>query len=156
MRHVRYGSPRRVIAAALTALDHGKLEVRAASKVIETTPLGPSRRRYANAAAIIHGKRDPEEMLHKLRKIEQAFGRRRTGLEWGARVLDLDIILWSGGAWADEGDEASLVIPHPAFRDRDFVLHPAAAIAGTWRDPLTGLTVKQLSARLTKPHPAPR
>jgi len=67
-------------------------------------------------------------------------------------VLDLDIVLWNGGAYAAD----DLVIPHPAFRIRAFVLVPAARIAGDWRDPLTGLTIRQLAARLTKPRPAPR
>jgi 2-amino-4-hydroxy-6-hydroxymethyldihydropteridine diphosphokinase len=154
MRHPRHGSPRRVLAAALDALDHGKLHVLAASRVIETAPLGPSRRRYANAVALVRSKRDPDELLAKLQKIEHRFGRRRTGRAWGARVLDLDIVLWNGGAYAS--DETDLVIPHPAFRTRRFVLDPAATIAGRWRDPLTGLSIQHLRARLTKPRSAPR
>ena len=63
---------------------------------------------------------------------------------------------WSGGAWAHDDGESSLVIPHPFFRERAFVLGPAATIAGRWRDPLSGLTVRHLLARLTKPPPAPR
>lgn len=156
MRHPRHGGPRKVLAAALDSLDNGKYEVLAASPVIESAPLGPSRRRYANGVALIRTKREPDEVLHKLLKIENKFGRRRRGAAWGSRVLDLDIVLWNGGAWAaGEGDQ-SLVIPHPAFRSRDFVLGPARRIAGTWRDPLTGLTINQLHARLTKARPAPR
>lgn len=156
IRHPRHGSPRRVIAAALEALDRGKLRIGAASRVIETAPLGPSRRCYANAVAIVRCTLAPHDMLRKLQGIEHAFGRRRRGRAWGARVLDLDIVLWSGGAWAADEGEGSLVIPHPAFRARHFVLQPAATIAGAWRDPLTGLSVRQLSARLTKPRPTPR
>ncbi|AXB77214.1 2-amino-4-hydroxy-6-hydroxymethyldihydropteridine diphosphokinase [Novosphingobium sp. P6W] len=156
MRHPRHGSPRRVLAAALAALDHGKLDLLAASRVIETPPLGPSRRRYANAAALIRSKRDPGEMLRKLHKIEHRFGRRRTGGAWGARVLDLDIVLWNGGAYTGPGEGGDLVIPHRSFRERRFVLDPAATIAGRWRDPLTGLSINQLRARLTKPRAAPR
>ncbi|KPH59868.1 2-amino-4-hydroxy-6-hydroxymethyldihydropteridine diphosphokinase [Novosphingobium aerophilum] len=156
MRHHRHGGPRKVLAAALSALGRGKMEVLAASPVIETAPLGPSRRRYANGVALVRSKREPDEMLHKLRKIEHKFGRRRLGRAWGARVLDLDLVLWNGGPWAGGEGEESLVLPHPAFRARDFVLGPARRIAGTWRDPLTGLTINQLHARLTKPRPALR
>lgn len=156
MRHPHHGAPREVIGAAIKALDHGKFSVLAASKVFGTPPLGPSRRRYANAVVMLRTKCDPAEVLHKLQKIERQFGRKRMGQAWGSRVLDLDIVLWNGGAWAADDGEASLVIPHPAFRERAFVLQPAAGIAGAWRDPLTGLTVRQLSARLTKPRPALR
>ncbi|MCJ2185396.1 2-amino-4-hydroxy-6-hydroxymethyldihydropteridine diphosphokinase [Novosphingobium beihaiensis] len=151
MRHPRHGLPRAVIGAAIKALDHGKTEVLAVSKTIETPPLGPSRRRYANAAVLLRSKRAPDEVLRKLQKIERKFGRRRTGQAWGARVLDLDVVLWNGGPWVSEEGGDSLVIPHPAFRERAFVLGPAATIAGDWRDPLTRLSVRQLSARLTKP-----
>jgi 2-amino-4-hydroxy-6-hydroxymethyldihydropteridine diphosphokinase len=64
-------------------------------------------------------------------------------------VLDLDLVLWSGGAWASD----RLVLPHPEFRRRTFVLAPAATIAPAWRDPLTGLTVRQLGARLNRANP---
>jgi 2-amino-4-hydroxy-6-hydroxymethyldihydropteridine diphosphokinase len=156
MRHPRHGGPRQVLAAALAALDSGKYEVLAASPIIESAPLGPSRRRYANGVALVRSKREPDEMLHKLHKLENKFGRRRMGQAWGSRVLDLDLVLWSGGPWAGGEGEKSLILPHPAFRSRDFVLGPARRIAGPWRDPLTGLTINQLHARLTKPRPALR
>ena len=62
-------------------------------------------------------------------------------------MLDLDLVLWSGGCFAAPG----LVIPHPLFRNRAFVLAPAVQIAPRWRDPVTGLSVRQLHARLTRP-----
>lgn len=145
-RHVRFGSPRAVLKAALHALDHGRIDVEACSPIIETAPLGPSRRRYANAVAIVHTKCDPDELLHTLHKIEHKFGRKRYGAQWRARVLDLDIVLWSEGAFTSD----DLVIPHPFFRKRGFVLKPASQIAGSWRDPLSGLTIRQLFARATK------
>jgi 2-amino-4-hydroxy-6-hydroxymethyldihydropteridine diphosphokinase len=82
----------------------------------------------------------------QLQSIEARFGRRRRGQRWRARVLDLDIVLWSGGAWASPG----LIVPHVAFRERLFVLGPAAKIAGDWRDPVTGLSLRQLLARLKR------
>ena len=63
-------------------------------------------------------------MLSMLKAIERDFGRRR-GQRWGARVIDLDIILWSGGRWRSPG----LIVPHSAYAARDFVLHPLATIA---------------------------
>ena len=114
--------------------------------------MGPSNRRYANAAIIIETAITPPELLDHLKSMEASFGRRLgTGTRWGARVLDLDIILWSGGLWVSPG----LAIPHPAFRERGFVLTPAADIAPDWRDPVTGLRLRHLKARLDRkgPHP---
>ena len=91
-------------------------------------------------------------MLALLQAVEAEFGRHRRGQAWMARVLDLDIVLWSGGCWA----EPDLTIPHPQFRWRAFVLGPAHAVAPGWRDPLSGLTLRQLHARLTAPRPLPK
>jgi len=135
----RHGPPRREVAAAIAALGG----VMAVSRIGASAPLGPSSRRFANAAALIATTEAPRVLLARLKHIEQAFGRRR-GRRWGARVIDLDIVLWSGGAWADE----ALTIPHRAFRERRFVLDPLAEIVPDWRDPITGRTVRQLARRL--------
>lgn len=140
------GSPRRVVAAAIVALPG----VVAASRIIETAPVGPSIRRYANAVALIESDLAPDELLRMLQAMERAAGR-RAGRRWGARVLDLDIILWSGGSFAAPG----IIVPHPHFRARGFVLGPLAEIAPGWRDPVTRLTVRQLLARLTARARAP-
>jgi 2-amino-4-hydroxy-6-hydroxymethyldihydropteridine diphosphokinase len=67
-------------------------------------------------------------MLRALKHIERDFGR-RAGRRWGARVLDLDIALWSGGKWRSR----QLTIPHPQLARRSFVLQPLAAVAPRWR-----------------------
>jgi 2-amino-4-hydroxy-6-hydroxymethyldihydropteridine diphosphokinase len=151
MRHRRFGAPPAVIAAALRRLDEEGLEVIATAATIASPPLGPSRRRYANSVAIIAARLSPPELLALLQAVEGAFGRRRRGRRWGARVLDLDIVLWSGGRWRSPG----LVVPHLEFRRRDFVLAPAARLARGWRDPVTGLAIAHLAARLTRPRPLP-
>ena len=145
-RHHRHGGPRRVLAAALEALTEQGMAIEATSPVIITAPLGHSRRRYANAAVLLRAELTPEALLETLKAIERSFGRRLRGRPWSDRVLDLDILLWDGGAWTSGG----LTIPHPRFRRRSFALQPAAAIAPTWCDPLTGYTLRQLHARLTR------
>ncbi|MGY8972434.1 MAG: 2-amino-4-hydroxy-6-hydroxymethyldihydropteridine diphosphokinase [Sphingomonadales bacterium] len=139
------GAPRAVLAAAVAALAESGWEVEAVARVVDSAPVGPSLRRYANGAAIITGDLAPPDALENLQDIERAFGRNRRGQRWRSRTLDLDIVLWSGGAW----HTGELAIPHPLFRQRAFVLHPAAEIAPHWRDPVTHLTVRQLAARLS-------
>jgi len=127
------------------------IDVFSQSAVIDSAPIGPSQRRYANAAAVVSSELDPPALLSRLLEIEAHFGRVRRGQPWQARVLDLDILLWSGGIWADTKPE--LAIPHPALRIRSFVLTPAAMIASDWRDPVTGLTIRQLQSRFNRPKP---
>lgn len=152
VRHPHYGDPRRVLAAALASLDRAGLAVASASPVVTSAPIGPSQRRFANGAAIIASDLAPETVLARLKTIEREYGRTGCGQRWRPRVLDLDIILWSGGSFGSP----QLIIPHVALRTRSFVLGPASAIAPDWHDPITGLTIKQLHTRLTRPRPAPR
>lgn len=148
-RHPRHGAPERVLGAALAALADAGIRVVCAGPVIRSAPIGPSLRRYANSAAVIETGLLPAALLPALKRIERAFGRRPRGQRWSSRVLDLDIVLWRGGAWTSPG----LTIPHIAYRARDFVLRPALPIAADWRDPLGGLTIRQLQHRLTRAKP---
>ncbi len=150
IRHYRYGSPGSVLKAAASRLDAiGRVE--ALSPIIASSPIGPSRRTYANAALILRTPFPPNSLLHALKAVEREFGTRRGG-RWQARTLDCDIIFWSGGRFASR----KLAIPHVHFRTRPFVTGPAAAIAPAWRDPVTHLSLRQTDRRLTRPRPVPR
>jgi len=149
MRVPDIGNPRRVLAAAVRAMNEARLCVLAASPIVESAPIGPSLRRYANAVAVVETRLEPPELLFALQGLEEQFGRsraQRRGQRWKARALDLDIVLWSGGVWSSD----ALTIPHREMRERDFVLSPALAVARNWRDPVTGLTFAHLHARLHK------
>lgn len=141
-RRGRHGGPVAEVRAAVAVLDG----VVALSPIVASDPIGPSIRRFANAVVVLESPLAPPAMLARLKAVEHAFGRRR-GARWGARVIDLDIVLWSGGVWRTAG----LTVPHLAFRARGFVLDPLCAIAPDWRDPVTGFTARQLRARLHKP-----
>ncbi|WP_287980317.1 2-amino-4-hydroxy-6-hydroxymethyldihydropteridine diphosphokinase [Sphingomonas sp.] len=143
-RRGRHGGPANEVRAALAAIGG----VVAVSPVIVTPPLGPSIRRFANAAALIQCTETPPQLLARLKRIEAAFGRRR-GRRWGARVIDLDILLWSEGRWRTR----HLVVPHTALAERAFALQPLRHIAPDWRHPLRGRTVRQLAARIDRRRP---
>jgi 2-amino-4-hydroxy-6-hydroxymethyldihydropteridine diphosphokinase len=139
-------TPRKIAHAASVALDLPPFHVLARSRLIDTAPLGPSLRRYANGAALVASPLAPRAMLGRLQALEAMFRRKRQR-RWGARTLDLDLLLWSGGRFR----APRLTIPHPALRARAFVLEPLREIVPHWRDPVTGLSVAHLAARLAKP-----
>jgi 2-amino-4-hydroxy-6-hydroxymethyldihydropteridine diphosphokinase len=145
-RHIRHGGPPRVVAAAIAALDEA-FDLFAASPIVLNPAMGGAGREFANAVALLEAKHEPQAMLAALKAIERAFGR-RGAKRWSSRVLDLDIVAWSGGKFASR----RLTIPHAGLERRDFVLGPLAAIAPHW--PLIGsLTARHLSARLGKRAP---
>lgn len=142
-RHGRFGRPAGVVAVAIARLDQdfGLFD---ASPIVLNPAHGGAGREFANAVALIESELDPPSILARLKNIEREFGRRR-GRRWGNRVLDLDIVAWSGGRWRSR----SLTIPHPALENRSFVLGPLAAIAPDW--PLRGtLTARHLAGRLAR------
>jgi 2-amino-4-hydroxy-6-hydroxymethyldihydropteridine diphosphokinase len=140
-RHVRYGRPEAVVRAAVHALEQFG-SVTAMSGIHRTDPIGPAGRRFANAALTLETALEPLSLLIALKAVERSFGRRR-GRRWGPRVLDLDIILWSGGAFASP----PLVIPHLQMRRRGFVLLPLAEVAPDWPVTREGRRVRHLAAR---------
>lgn len=114
--------------------------VQRVSRIYETEPLGElNQPAFLNMAAEIKTGLAPLELLNAVKEIERELGR-KDGPRWGPRPIDIDIILWDDLTMND----ARLTIPHPRFRERAFVLAPLAEIAPEARDPLSGLTVRQL------------
>lgn len=140
--HGRHGRPPGVVEAAIARLDQdfGLFD---ASPIILNAACGPAGRDFANAVALVESDLEPPEMLQRLKVMEREFGRRR-GKRWGPRVLDLDIVLWSGGKFRSR----RLTIPHPQLAKRSFVVHPLAAIAPDWR--IGALSARHLARRLAR------
>lgn len=98
----------------------------ACSGYYRSAPMGPAGQPdYVNAVMAVETTLPPHELLKSLQAIEQSHGRVRTGLRWGPRTLDLDILLYGDGQTHDE----ALTIPHAGIAEREFVLYPLAEIA---------------------------
>jgi 2-amino-4-hydroxy-6-hydroxymethyldihydropteridine diphosphokinase len=97
------------------------VEVVALSAVYETDPIGPEQPEYLNAVVAVDTTLTPRALLEVGQRLESEAERVRTE-RWGPRTLDVDILLFG-----DETiDEPDLVIPHPRWWERDFVLAPLA------------------------------
>ncbi|MBK8261623.1 MAG: 2-amino-4-hydroxy-6-hydroxymethyldihydropteridine diphosphokinase [Nannocystis sp.] len=118
----------RAVTAAIAAGQLHGVALSRVSPVFETSPLGPARYPFLNAALELTTDRRPEELLDLLLGLEQRHGRVR-GDRWAPRTLDLDLLLiLRGGAHLTHGT-AKLTLPHPEIARRDFVLAPLAALA---------------------------
>lgn len=113
-------------ADALTRLG----TVVAVSSLYETAPVGgPEQDSFFNAVIVIDTALGPRELLDELHRIEAEAGRVRE-VRWGPRRLDLDLILF-GTRRAEEG---GMVVPHPRFTQRRFVMAP---LVEAWPDART-------------------
>ena len=107
----------------------------------DTTPVGvsPDQPRYLNGVVIGETALSARQLLERLLSIEREAGRTRPS-PMAPRTLDLDLILFGDERIAEDG----LVVPHPRFRERLFVLEPLAEVAPGWIDPGTGRTISAL------------
>jgi 2-amino-4-hydroxy-6-hydroxymethyldihydropteridine diphosphokinase len=144
LSHEVFGTPRKVIGAALAALEAEGVRVAGRSRFYDSVPVPASEQpNFVNAAASIEVGLGPRELMQLLQRVEAAFGRvRRTRNE--ARTLDLDLLAYDDRVRG----EADLVVPHPRLHERAFVLLPLRDVAPGWRHPRLGKTVEELIAVL--------
>lgn len=115
-------APRRQIESAIDELQRlPASNWQAVSPLYRSRPVGPQDQPdYVNAVAKLDTRLQPLALLDMLQGIEQAHHRRRDGERWGARTLDLDVLLYG-----DEIiDSARLTVPHAEIARRSFVLRP--------------------------------
>jgi 2-amino-4-hydroxy-6-hydroxymethyldihydropteridine diphosphokinase len=111
----------------------------------ETVPVGVGEQpSFLNAALTARTTLTAPVLLERLLEIERRFKRERP-YPGAPRTLDLDLILY--GNHIIDG-APTLIVPHPRFRERLFVLDPLAEIAAEWIDPVTGETVDALRRKL--------
>lgn len=138
------GDSRATLEGALQALDDLEgIRVLSRSSWYRSAPVGPAQPDYLNGCALLAVSLAPETLLERLLETENRFGRVRLE-RWGARTLDLDLILYGDRTLASE----RLQLPHPRLRERAFVLLPLAEIAPAWIDPVTGRPIAELARQV--------
>lgn len=114
------------LRAAIEAL--GRLPntvVQQVSSVWQTAPFDvPDKQQdYWNVCVLLETSLSPHALLGACLGIEAAQGRVRRTYH-GARVIDLDLLLYEGVACA----ETELTVPHPGILERAFVLFPLSEL----------------------------
>lgn len=127
--------------AAIALLNQsGSIEILTSSSVYRTDPWGKTNQDvFYNQALLAVCKVGVAELMQIILKVEENIGRVRVE-KWGPRIIDIDIILFGDSIVNTE----QVIIPHPHFRERAFVLKPSVEIASDFLDPVTGNTIKEL------------
>ncbi len=110
------------------------------SSIYETEPVDvPDQPDFLNLVCQVESSLEPESLLAACQEIECTMGRLRKAIK-GVRNIDIDILFY--GRLIVK--KPFLTIPHPAWRQRNFVLIPLAEIAPNFRDPVSDQTVQTL------------
>ncbi|QXE89404.1 2-amino-4-hydroxy-6-hydroxymethyldihydropteridine diphosphokinase [Geomonas subterranea] len=129
----------------------GKLpqtRVTAVSPFYETEPVGGvPQDNFYNAVVRLNTEMAPLELLDRLKRLETEVFRRVPSERWGARSMDLDILLY--GELVSDSEE--LTIPHPRLAERRFALQPLSDIAPDLVHPILGKRIIELLTELTSP-----
>lgn len=138
------GKPLAQLDSAVLALDqHDKVNCIAMSKVYVSKPHGVlDQPNFTNAVAEIYTTLSAEALLTLLQTLEARHGRQRIS-RWGARTLDLDLILYANHVI----NTPRLSVPHPRAHEREFVLQPLLDLDSTLSLPQQG-SVQQLLQQL--------
>ncbi|MGB2926245.1 MAG: 2-amino-4-hydroxy-6-hydroxymethyldihydropteridine diphosphokinase [Limnothrix sp.] len=120
------------------------IELLAKSAWYKTKAIGPPQPDYLNGCITCRVALEPEVLLNILQAIENCYGRQRTE-HWGARTLDLDLILYGQQVI----DLPHLQVPHPLMKERVFVLMPLTEIAADWVEPVSLKTIRYWGDRLS-------
>ena len=121
------------------------IEVVAVSPVYETDPVGPEQPDYLNAVVAVDTTLSARSLLVVGQGLE-AEAHRVRGERWGPRTLDVDVL-----SYGDERiDEPDLVVPHPRWHEREFVLAPLADLGypGVERRDWSGVRHTDLTLRV--------
>lgn len=110
------------------------------SSVWESEPVGPAEFNFLNTVAVIHTDLSASALLSRLKNFEYKMGRDIHAKRWAPRILDLDIVSYNNLVIQME----SLIIPHPEYHQRLFVLLPLQELIPDWKDPQTGTEITTL------------
>lgn len=138
-------------AMRAVGMEFGDFEM---SHAVESAPAGfDSPHRFLNVGMLFQSDLQPEEVLTRLQVIEKQLGsgpHRNADGSYRDRLIDIDIVAADDLVMQTD----RLTLPHPRLAERRFFLEPLKEIAPQWKHPVSGLTARQMLARLPVDSPS--
>lgn len=135
------GNKKEYLTQAINAIHSHIGFVAEISAVYKTPSWGFESFPFYNMCIFIHTHFTAEELLKKIKELEQKLGRTaKTNEDYAARTVDIDIIYFNDSIMITD----DLVIPHPQMHHRKFVLVPLTELSVEWKHPLIHKTTEEM------------
>lgn len=127
------GDKLKTINSSIEMIDEYEIAVTSISPFYITEPWGnENQNNFLNCVVEIETYFSPWKLLNMFQKIELSLGK-DIKVRWGERTIDIDIVLFGEKIIY----EKNLIIPHPRYHKRNFVLIPLCDISKDIIDPIS-------------------
>ena len=134
------GDKLRMINSAIEMIEEHEIIVTSISPYYTTEPWGyENQNEFLNCVVEIETNFSPWKLLSIFQKTELSLGK-DIKVRWGERTIDIDIVLFGEKIIY----EKKLIIPHPRYHKRNFVLIPLCDISKDIIDPLSKINIGSL------------
>jgi 2-amino-4-hydroxy-6-hydroxymethyldihydropteridine diphosphokinase len=134
------GDSKKLLSEAKSRIEKSIGEVLGSSKIYNTAPWGKTDQPpFLNQALLVETELSPEIILNRIKQIEHALGRERIE-KWGARLIDIDILLIDDLVYFS----SELAVPHPHLHERRFSLIPLQDVWPDWEHPVRKQSIEKM------------
>lgn len=143
------GDCMRLLRDALVLLEEVGVVCVKKSSVYETAPVSADGGNFLNMVIEVETNLNVDELMKTCLEVERRLGRVRggvdsnSGLQWGARTIDIDVLLY-GDLVMDDGGFSGVLVPHKRMHERNFVLVPMVEIAVDLVHPVLKVSMGEL------------
>lgn len=139
----------RLLRDALILLEEAGVVCVKKSSVYETAPVSAEGGNFLNMVIEVETDLSVDELMKTCLEVERRLGRVRggvdsnSGLQWSARTIDIDVLLY-GDLVMDDGGFSGVLVPHKRMHERNFVLVPMVEIAVDLVHPVLKVSMGEL------------
>ncbi len=129
------------LSECISLIDKNVGEIKSISSIYKNSAQGFIGDYFYNCCVKVLTSHKPLELIDIILSIEKTMGRKtRNAQKYESRKIDIDIILYDDLVIEDN----KLIVPHPRYTNRSFVLVPLIEIDDKLVDPISKTMIKEL------------